>query len=314
MKLADATIHVTRQIGCDCILWAAYWPNARPPVCLRSDAVCLFLFDLAALRGMIPGTHPPLKGDPRLTKEMAIRGTHARVIEIMSEALDIHAGQTVLDIGAGAGALSERLRQQGLSVSACDLFPEQFNVPGITCKPCDESGALPVPDASFDLATAVEVLEHIDGHRQFFAEASRILKPGGALVFTTPNILSLKSRLLFLFTGTYYSFKLLTPFTKDPVGQHISPFTLNRYEWMLSQHAMRLQHVGTDKAQGSSRLLAFLLPFIKVAQLRSAESALARKQNSWTVLFGRKLVVIARKESSGDRKDVATTQWSQRGE
>ena len=104
-------------------------------------------------------------------------------------------------------------------MSACDVVPDHFNVPGVECRKCDKSGVLPFLDQEFELAVAVEVLEHIDGHDRFFSEVARILKPDGAFVFTTPNILSLKSRMRFLFTGCHYSFDLLTPFTKDPVRQ-----------------------------------------------------------------------------------------------
>jgi SAM-dependent methyltransferase len=157
-------------------------------------------------------------------------------------------------------------------------------------------GSLPFDDASFDAAIAVEVLEHIDGHDRFFAEVARVLAPNGIVMFTTPNILSLKSRLRFLFTGFFYSFGPLEPFTRDPVSQHIAPFSVNRYEWMMSQHGLRLTGLETDKTQTSSVLLAPLLPFIRLAtRMQSGGSALASRQNSSVALYGRKLVVMGRK-------------------
>ena len=146
------------------------------------------------------------------------------------------------------------------------------------------------------LPVAVEVLEHIDGHAGFFHEVARILKPGGLFLFTTPNILSLKSRIQFLFTGSFYSFGLLEPFTDDPIHQHISPFTMNRYAWMLSQHGLSIHRVATDKVQTSSLLLSLLVPFIRLASLgQGRNTGLFQKQNSWLLLSGRKLVIVARK-------------------
>jgi len=233
---------------------------------------------------------------------MAIRGTHDRVLKVLTEELPPAAACRLLDIGAGAGALSEKLLAAGFSVGACDFVPEQFEVPGVTCRKCDESGRLPFPDGEFDGAVAVEVLEHIDGHERFFAEAARILKPGGRLLFTTPNILSLKSRMRFLLTGFFYSFGPLAPGRRDPVRQHISPFSLNRYEWMLSLHGLRIVRVATDKKQPTSLLLAFLTPVIWLARrMQFGGNPLARRQNSATVLFGRKLLIVARKEPAPDR-------------
>ena len=233
-----------------------------------------------------------------MAHEMAIRGTHARVLNLLTGVLELRKGMCVLDIGAGQGAFTARLKDAGLSVSACDFVPEQFDVPDVECKRCDETGVLPFGDGEFELAVAVEVLEHIDGHDHFFAEVSRVLAPNGTLMFTTPNILSLKSRMRFLFTGCYYSFDLLAPFTKDPVGQHISPFTVNRYEWMLSQHGLSVSNVMTDKMQSTSLLLSFLAPFIKLRELfRPKRRDLARAQSTAAVLFGRKLVIVARKRS-----------------
>jgi SAM-dependent methyltransferase len=235
-------------------------------------------------------------------RELAIPGTHDKVLEILGRVVDLKAGPPVLDIGAGQGALSARLRDAGARVSACDVVPEQFDVPGVDFRALASDGALPFDDACFDAALAIEVLEHIDGHDRFFAEVARVLRPGGIVMFTTPNVLSLKSRVRFLLTGFFYSFGPLDPFTRDPVSQHIAPFTLNRYEWMMSQHGLALAGIETDRIQTSSVLLSLLYPFIWLAtRLQFGSNPLAARQNSAVPLFGRKLVVLARKQEPRNR-------------
>ena len=235
-----------------------------------------------------------------MRREMAIRGTHDGVMKVLTGAVAPAGAPRVLDIGAGAGALSEKLLAAGYSVGACDFVPEQFDVPGVAGEKCDETGRLPFADGAFDAAVAVEVLEHVDGHERFFAEAARVLKPGGRLLFTTPNILSLKSRMRFLLTGFFYSFGPLAPGRRDPVRQHISPFTLNRYEWLLSLHGLRIVRVATDKRQPTSLGLAFLAPLIWLSvRLGFGRNESARKQNAPAALFGRKLVVVAEKTGAG---------------
>lgn len=228
---------------------------------------------------------------------MAVRGTHQRVISLLSECIDLkQPGLRALDLGAGQGALSARLNEAGIEVDACDPDPGLFQVAGVQCRPIGKNGQLPYDDARFDFAVAVEVVEHIDGHRAFFDEAARVLRPGGLLLFTTPNILSLKSRMLFFFGGYYYSFGPLEPGTVDPVSQHISPFTLNRYQWMLSRCGFRLQRVATDKRQSLSLAFAFLVPLIKLVMLvEGKRKSKVPTQNTSTLLFGRKLIVVAEK-------------------
>ena len=231
-----------------------------------------------------------------MPKELAIPGTHDRVLQILARTIDFRSAPRVLDIGAGQGALSHRLKEAGARVSACDVVPEQFDVPGVDFRAVKADGRLPFDDGSVDAAIAIEVLEHIDGHDRFFAEVARVLAPGGIVMFTTPNILSLKSRLRFLFTGFFYSFGPLEPFTRDPVSQHIAPFSVNRYEWMMSQHGLRLAGLETDKTQTSSVLLSPLVPFIwLVTRLQFRGSPLASRHNAAVALFGRKLVVIGKK-------------------
>ncbi len=239
-----------------------------------------------------------------MARSMAVKGTHRRAVSLLSECIDLsQPGLRALDLGAGQGALSVRLLEAGLAVDACDPNPDLFQIEGVQCRKIDRTGRLPYDDAQFDVALAVEVVEHIDGHRVFFSEAARVLKPGGLLLFTTPNILSLKSRMLFLFGGYYYSFGPLEPFKVDPASQHISPFTLNRYQWMLSNCDFHLQRVVIDKWQSLSIAFAFLVPLIKLVSLIEARrKSPVPPQNSSTLLFGRKLVVVAEKVRAGGEK------------
>lgn len=62
-------------------------------------------------------------------------------------------------------------------------------------------GALPYPDTHFDLVTFTEVAEHLENYRAIVREIYRILKPGGVVIITTPNVLNMKSRMRFLTTG-----------------------------------------------------------------------------------------------------------------
>ena len=236
-------------------------------------------------------------GEPR---EMAARGTHDKVLALLGRHAPDAAATTVLDIGAGVGALSGKLAAAGYAVAACDLYPEAFLASGIECRGVDAAGQLPYADASCDAALAVELVEHIEGHEALFGEVRRVLRPGGLFLMTTPNVVSLKSRLSFLLTGYPYSFPSLDPKVLDPVAQHITPFSLDRYRWRLAQSGFEIVAVNVDRYQTTSRLLAFLIPLIRLASRRAARaSASVREQNSLPLLLGRKLFITARRLPDG---------------
>jgi SAM-dependent methyltransferase len=234
-----------------------------------------------------PGTEPAA---------LAARGLHDRTLEVIKAQVPPGPGVRVLDIGAGRGALSFQLKAAGYQVAACDLYPQDFQVPDVECRQVDADAHLPYQDASFDLVLAVELAEHIEDHVTLFSEVERVLKTDGRFVLTTPNMLTLKSRLRFLFTGYFYGFPPLDPAVRDPVSQHITAHTLDRYRWRLAQCGLKLVGLYTDKYQRTSMALSFLIPLIRFKTWREhGDSALARAQNTGIALFGRTLVVIARK-------------------
>ncbi|MGA2272693.1 MAG: methyltransferase domain-containing protein [Bryobacteraceae bacterium] len=102
-------------------------------------------------------------------------------------------GKRVLDAGCGAGYGSAELAGQADSVTGADLAAEavdfaraHYGVPNLAFEQasCDR---LPHPDACFDLVVAFEVIEHLEGWREFLLEARRVLAPGGQLIVSTPN-------------------------------------------------------------------------------------------------------------------------------
>jgi SAM-dependent methyltransferase len=227
-------------------------------------------------------------------RELAIRSTHDFVLRVATEVSPPTSDTSVLDVGAGQGSLTLKLLRAGYRVQACDLVPEQFAVPEVDCSKIDADGEFPYPDASFDLVCAVELVEHIQAHGRFFREVARVLKPGGKFLFTTPNILSLKSRWLFLWTGYPYSFEPLDPEECDPVSQHISALNLDQYTWHLRQAGLTLTDHITDKHQTTSRVLSPLIPVIRALSWWRYRGRLSTpRQNSITALLGRKLILVA---------------------
>jgi 2-polyprenyl-3-methyl-5-hydroxy-6-metoxy-1,4-benzoquinol methylase len=112
----------------------------------------------------------------------------------------------MLDIGCGPGIFSSKFIPFGFSVYGVDLTAEQVRIAkgnGLEATVHDIGlKGLPYESGSFDLAFAGEVIEHIVDTTNFLREAHRVLKPGGCLILTTPNIASIENRIRLLF-GRY---------------------------------------------------------------------------------------------------------------
>lgn len=198
----------------------------------------------------------------------------------------------ILEVGAGHGAFTELLYNDGFDVSACDLFPELFYLKEVECLKADVTKELPYSSDSFDVILAIEVMEHIHDHQVFFKEAARILKKNGMLLFSTPNILSLKSRIRFLYSGFFYAFKPLVHSQNDGL-QHLSSLTADQYENLAVNSGFQKLEISIDKRQSTSRLLLFMVPFLWI--YCKMKKIAYKVHNQKRFLVGRILFVNARK-------------------
>jgi len=104
-------------------------------------------------------------------------------------------GKHVVDIGAGDGAFSSLLARSGARVTVVDnqqagldVAQKMFGLRKLTADfILGDAGKVPLPDASADAVTCIELIEHLDHPEELMKEAKRILKPGGVFIVTTPH-------------------------------------------------------------------------------------------------------------------------------
>lgn len=110
----------------------------------------------------------------------------------------IPSGCVWLDMGCGHQMFADFMRGQEAELAArarhlvgIDLdFEGMLKNRTITDLVYGDIGRLPFPDATFDVVTANMVTEHLPNPRETLMEVSRVLRPGGWLIFHTPNRLA----------------------------------------------------------------------------------------------------------------------------
>lgn len=109
-------------------------------------------------------------------------------------------GARVLNLPAGDGMLSKRLEEAGHTVVSADLFPEGCtNHDG--CVFADMNDPLPFESGVFDAVVSQEGVEHLENVAMFARESARVLKPGGHIWITTPNVMDMSSRMAWFASG-----------------------------------------------------------------------------------------------------------------
>lgn len=141
--------------------------------------------------------------DPKGSSAMLHRLNPVR-LAFLRQSIDTHwrtdsrairplSGKRALDVGCGAGLLCEPLVRLGASVTGVDAAEENIAVAAAHAASgglsidyrCGEIGALGL--SGFDLATAMEVIEHVADKAAFIAALAGALAEGGLMVLSCPN-------------------------------------------------------------------------------------------------------------------------------
>lgn len=101
-------------------------------------------------------------------------------------------GKTALDVGCGAGLLAEPLARLGATVTAIDPAAELIaaareHAAGQGLAIDYRAAAVEDLTGTFDLITAMEVIEHTADPQRFLDDVAKRLAPDGLLILSTPN-------------------------------------------------------------------------------------------------------------------------------
>jgi 2-polyprenyl-3-methyl-5-hydroxy-6-metoxy-1,4-benzoquinol methylase len=118
------------------------------------------------------------------------------------------AGGTLLDVGCGVGRFWPTARAQFDRYIGCDVIRyEGFPADAEFVQAELNTNQVPLPSGFADVVTAVETIEHLENPRAFARELVRLVKPGGWVVITTPNNLSILSKLTLVVKNQFNAFQ-----------------------------------------------------------------------------------------------------------
>ena len=145
------------------------------------------------------------------------------------------AGKKVLDVGCGGGILAEAMAQRGADVTGIDMGQANLNTAKLHAL---ESGVnvdyqciaveqlAEQQPASFDVVTCLEMLEHVPDPLSIIQACSKLVKPGGQVVFSTIN--RNPKSYAFAIIGAEYLLRLVPTGTHD-YHKFIKPSEMTRW-------------------------------------------------------------------------------------
>ncbi len=172
----------------------------------------------------------------------------ARRREFMLEA--VAPGDRVLDLGCGTGQFTRELAAAGavpvgVEVAEAALERARAAAPALDFRLAPIDAPLPLPDDSFDVVWASEVIEHVSDTALWLSEIARVLVPGGRLLLSTPS----HGRLRLALRG-------IEAFS-EPLGDHLHLYTRRSLRTVLGEFGF--ERIGIRAVGGPPLLRRMLL-------------------------------------------------------
>jgi 2-polyprenyl-3-methyl-5-hydroxy-6-metoxy-1,4-benzoquinol methylase len=129
----------------------------------------------------------------------------------------------ILDVPSGSAWLSKSMKTKGWDYYGVDLYADLSNSDSDRFKVADINKTIPFDDQTFNYFACLEGIEHLENPHHILREASRLLKPEGVLLISTPNPLNIKNRRKYYRSGTFLGFPHLIDMPSEGDHVHITP-------------------------------------------------------------------------------------------
>lgn len=167
-------------------------------------------------------------------QELAAYRLHSDIFGLLKPYLDNHLN--ILDFGCGQGAFSQRLTDAGMIVDVCDMNIDQVKA-DVNRKFKLDLNAQDIPSSiphRYDMIVAMEIIEHLQNPWKYLSDCISLLKEGGIIVLSTPNISNFISRLRFFMRGSLLAYE-----KADLAHGHITPLSFIQLENMFEYYKLK---------------------------------------------------------------------------
>jgi SAM-dependent methyltransferase len=247
---------------------------------------------------------PPTQlSTPLMHPESTTRGTHAAVLALIREESNC---RRLLDIPCGYGAILEHMQEDGIEAYGADVL-NTIARPSDHFRIANMDETLPYEDGEFDIVTCIDGIEHIERQFDFVRECHRILKPGGSLIISTPNISSLRSRFRWFLTGFHNKARTPLDETNARPNHHRGMICFHELRYLLHSNGYEISAVRTNRIKAISWPYVVFMPlsYLMTRMIFSREERdpgqqarnkeILRQMHSFAVLLGETIVLKAKR-------------------
>lgn len=185
---------------------------------------------------------------------------------------------SALDLSCGRGEILAALARDGCRARGTQYRGDDYKLTeqtgpietaGLPIDPdVDLTKPLPYGSGEFDLVLLSEVLEHLPDQRTVVAEAARVLRPGGHLLLSTPNIARLHSRFHYFWTGTHKLIRRRVGWDVPAdalYAYHTNPVDFPLFHTLLHQAGLSVERLDVTRFKWKHAWLFALYPFVWLA-------------------------------------------------
>ncbi|MCX7186496.1 MAG: methyltransferase domain-containing protein [Methylophilales bacterium] len=187
--------------------------------------------------------------------------THHEMFNMINKHIKYIRGVTICDVPCGAGMFSQRLADIGMEVTALDIEAvEPYLFDASRRVLADANQGLPFESERFDSLVTIEGIEHLENPSEFLRECARIVKPGGWVFLSTPNVDSFRSRKSVMYRGYHRYFGPLSDTTKD--SGHMLPIDMTFFRGAAERAGLEIIDIGVNDLSGKSFFKELLRKFL----------------------------------------------------
>lgn len=235
--------------------------------------------------------------------ENTSKNTHNVVAHLL---LEENTAGPILDIPSGAGAFTKRMMDLNKIVYPGDI-ENILEVKNNNFKAVNMNDLLPYESSFFDAVVCIDGIEHLERPFDFIQECHRVIKSGGILIVSTPNINSIRSRWRWFWTSHHNKCKSpLNEYKPSPL-HHINMMSYQRLRYILHTRGFKISKIATNRIKWISWVYILFAPlsflctnFVykkeeKDADQKQANENIIKELFKKSLLFGETMIIKARK-------------------